>query len=242
MVALPDRLDPTLAAIDRELERRAAEEPRRQYLGASAIGRECERALWYGVQPGVPREEWNAASLKRFEDGHRSEAVLIERLRMLPGIELHTQDDQGNQYGFEDYGGRFAGHVDGLIRGILQAPSTEHIFEAKAVNEKKFAEFLKLKDSVGEKETLKNWDYTYWAQAQVYMGYFDLTRHYLVVMTPGARDHASCRTEFDREGFVMLREKARRILAATEPPARISERPEFFKCKFCEFREVCHAR
>lgn len=240
MVAIPERLDPTLQAVDREMERRAASQPRRSYLGASQIGEECERKLWYSIQPGIPRDDWNAQSLRRFEDGHRSEEVMINRLRMVAGIELHTVDERGDQYGFTDLDGMFQGHVDGLIRGLVQAESAPHVFEAKCVNEKKFAEFLKVRAKVGEKEALREWDYIYWAQAQVYMRYFDMNRHYLVVMTAGARDHASCRTALDPDAADTLRDKAARIIRATEPPPRISERREFWKCKWCQFQEVCH--
>ncbi|CAN5149289.1 hypothetical protein BH10PLA2_BH10PLA2_19900 [soil metagenome] len=241
MVALPERFDPTLAAMDAEMERRAAEQPPRSYLGASQIGEACERKLWYSIQPGIARERFNAATLRRFEDGHRSEDVMIKRLRMVSGVELHTVDETGQQFGFSDLAGRFKGHVDGLMRGILQAPETDHVWEAKCVNEKKFAEFQKLKTSVGEKATLSEWDAVYYAQAIVYMHYFDMKRHYLVVMTPGARDHASCRTDANPEMAQALRAKAKRILDATKPPARLSERPEFWKCKMCQFRSVCHA-
>lgn len=241
MVLLPERSDPTLEAIDRELERRAAEQPRRSYLGASQIGEPCERKLWYAIQPDMPREEWKASALKRFDDGHRSEDIMSHRLRMVAGIELHTHSPDGGQFGFSDFDGRFRGHADGLIKGLLQAPETVHTWEHKAVNEKKFNELQKLKDSVGEKAALRQWDQVYYAQAIIYMHYFDTTRHYLTVTTPGARDHLSCRTDASPEMALGLREKAKRIIEATTPPARISERPEHWKCKWCEFREVCHA-
>ena len=245
MVALPKewiegRIDPTLAAIDRELERREAGQPRRTYLGASQIGEPCERKLWYSIQPDVPREAWEAATLRRFEDGHRSEAVMAERLRLVPGVELATVDANGEQFGFTDFGGRFQGHADGFIRGLLQAPVTPCVWEHKSVNEKRFAEFNKLKKNLDEKAVLQAWDPVYYAQGVMYMGYFDLTRHYLTVSTPGCRDVQSCRTDANPRMFDALREKARRIIEAEAPPARISERKEFYYCKWCQFREICH--
>jgi len=157
MAIIPDMADPTLAALDRELERAAAAEPARNYLGASQIGHECERFLWYSLRPDVPRRSFQAATLRRFADGHAGEAVMIERLRLVPGIELWDRDEQGKQFGFTDFAGRFAGHVDGVILGLLQAPGTPHIFEGKVVNEKKFQEFKKLKREYGEKAALKLW-------------------------------------------------------------------------------------
>ncbi|WP_152051805.1 hypothetical protein [Tautonia marina] len=243
MALIPEVCDPTLAAIDRELERRKALEPRRSYLGASAIGDECERKLWYSIRPEVPRKPFNAASIKRFDDGHRGEAIMAERLRMVPGVELWTEDDQtGGQIGGTLFEGRFGWHVDGVIRGLLQSPETPHVWEHKQVGQKKFDEFGKLKSSLGEKLTLQAWDPVYYAQAVVYMELLDLTRHFLTVCTPGGRDHNACRTEANPTMARALLAKAQRILSAGSPPARLSERPEYFKCKMCDFHEACHQR
>ena len=74
----------------------------------------------------------------------------------------------------------------------------------------------------------------------IYAHYFDLTRHYLTVTTPGGRDIASCRTEANPAYAEALREKAKRILNATQPPARVSENPSFYLCKFCSYYDTCH--
>ncbi|MFO0906804.1 MAG: hypothetical protein U0835_00295 [Isosphaeraceae bacterium] len=241
MALIPEVGDPTLAAIDRELERRAATEPRRSYLGASAIGEPCERKLWYSIRPEIPRKPLDAASLKRFQDGHHGESVMADRLRLVPGVELWTSDDQtGGQIGGTLLDGRFGWHVDGVILGLLQAPETPHVWEHKQVGEKKFAEFRKLKAQMPEKQVLEHWDSVYFAQGVLYMELLDLSRHYLTVSTPGGRETASCRTEARPTMAKALLEKARRVLDAKEPPARLSERPEFFKCKWCDFREACH--
>jgi hypothetical protein len=239
---IPDIVDPTLAAIDRELEKRAAVEPRRSYLGASAIGDACERKLWYSIRPDVPRQPFNAASLKRFADGHHGELVMAERLRLVRGVELWTVDEHtGGQIGGVLFDGRFQWHVDGVIRGLLQAPATPHIWEHKQVGQKKFDEFKKLKRQYGEKATLQVWDDVYYAQGIEYMELLDLDRHYLTVSTPGGRDFDSCRTEANPTMARSLIGKAKRILDAKEPPARLSDRPEYFKCKWCDYREVCHS-
>ena len=240
MALLPDIFsDPTLEAIDRITEAEAAAEPPRKYLGASALGDKCERKLWYQFN-GYPASPRRATLIYAAQDGHRSEAVMADRLRKVPGVELWTLDEQGNQYGFIDFDRQFAGHIDGMIRGILQAPKTLHIWENKALNEKRFKEFRKVLDTHGEKQCLVNFDFKWYTQAQLYMGYFDVTRHYLTACYAGARETLSCRTEFDRAFFDASRAKALRIIEAKAPPARLSERPEFFECKWCEFWGVCH--
>lgn len=240
MAAIPNyALDPTLEAADRALEEAAKREPRRAYLGMSSIGNECERRLWFDVHDPL-HEQHDAATLKRFDDGHRSEDIMAARLRMAPGIELWTVDEDGKQFGCSDMDGRFKGHMDGVIRGLYQAPKTPHVWEAKATSEKKFAEFKKIKAKLGEKAALENWNYVYWTQAQAYMGYFDLTRHYLTVSTPSVREWDSARTEFDPVAFARIKDKAERILASPSPLAKISTNPAWHVCRWCHYHSRCH--
>ncbi len=232
--------DPTLDSADAALIELSLREKPRSYLGMSSLGDECSRKLWYRFHtPKV--EKFDAGTLKRFADGHASEAVVIERLRRVPGLTLLPVDPKtGRQWRLEDHDGKLAGHMDGVVLGLLQAPRTWHVFEVKATSDKKFAELLRLKERHGEKQALREWNATYYAQAQLYMGYADLTRHYTVVCTAGARDWTSLRTEFSKDVFDYLKDKARRILTARVPLARISNDPNWWACKWCAFRPECH--
>ena len=242
MVALPifAEPDPTLAASDAALVELSKREKRRNYLGMSIIGHECSRRLWYDYHTDR-REVFSSETLKRFADGHASEDVMAQRLRLVPGVTLMTVDPAtGRQWEVSDFDGRFAGHMDGIIIGLLQAPRVRHVWEGKAVQEKSLTRFRALKDRLGEKNALAEWNPTYYAQAQCYMGYGGITRHYITVATPGVRDWDSARTEFDPETFAAIKDKARRILSAKVPLARLSEKPDWWACKFCHHRPVCH--
>jgi CRISPR/Cas system-associated exonuclease Cas4 (RecB family) len=242
MVSLPNmNTDPTLEAMHRAAEARKAEEPQRDYLGASMIGDPCERKVWYTFN-GYPRKPIEAKGVYAIEDGYRSEDLVAARLRMVEGIELWTHDENGKQFGFMSEDGKRGGHIDGVILGLLQAPQTPHLWENKAVNEKKFNDLKKLIDSVGEKNALEQWDEIYFVQAQIYMHEFKLDRHYLTVCTPGARDITSCRTEYQPKKYTAIDAKTKRVMNAKTPPVRISEDRAFFRCKWCDFQEVCHAK
>lgn len=233
--------DPTLDAVDAAIERAENARPFRPYLGMSEIGRECTRALWYGFR-WATRKAFDADTIRRFQDGHRAEAVMIERLRAVDGIELWTEDPRqpGGQIACRDIGGHFRGHLDGIIRGLRQAPETLHCWEHKSTNEKKQTELTKLKREHGEKAALAKWDATYYAQHCLYMDYQGLTRGYLTCDSPGGRTTVSVRTNADPEHAKALRDKARRIITASEPPARISERPDWYQCKWCDHHAICH--
>lgn len=236
--SLPDR-DPLLEAIDAEMERRADTEPR-SYLGASAIGHACERKLWLDFH-WASKRSIPAKGLRAIDDGHRGEEVIAERIRMVPGVKLVTHVD-GKQIGFHDIGGHFRGNADGIIEGLPQAPATRHVWECKIANEKKFEKLRALKAQIGEKQALRKWDPIYYAQAQIYMHYLGCARHYLTVGSPGARDLVSCRTDYDAVDALRLIEKARRVIDATQPPARISEDPSWYECKFCDHHQICHGQ
>ena len=238
---LPDfTVDPTLEALDRIMEAEEAATPLRTYLGASSLGDQCERRQYYSLHH-APASPWPASTIYKFHDGHRVEALMIERLRKVPGIELWDRDlhNPAEQIGGSLFNGRFGWHCDGVIRGLYQAPKTSHVFECKAVNPEKFKKFMALRRN-DEKSALMNWDYTYFCQQQLYMGLLDLSRAYMVVTTPGGREMGSCRTNFVPVHFEALMKKAERILEAKEPPVRIHEDPSYWQCKYCRFRDHCH--
>lgn len=241
MVALPDIItDPTLDALRAVAAERGNAEAARPYLGMSSIGMSCERRLWYGFRWGA-REQFDCDTLWRFEDGHRSEDIMAARLRLVPGIQLQTVDPRtGQQFGFVDIGGHFRGHADGLVTGLLQAPKTLHVWEAKATNEKNQAKLDKLKAQHGEKAALALWEPVYYAQAILYMAYSETTRHYLTASSPGARTMTSVRTDSNLDVARALRTRAERIITAPEPLAKISDDPAWYECKWCPMQSICH--
>lgn len=247
MAAIPKgaapRRQPTLEAVDEHVARIGNLERSRHYLGASAIGGECERALWYSFH-WVDREVFGAETIKRFEDGHRGEDIMAARLRLVPDIQLHAVDPRsGQQFEVVACNGHFRGHLDGAILGVYEAPKTWHVWEHKSCGEKVQAELVKCITEHGEKGALKAWKPVYYAQAQVYMKLTGMHRHFLTVSTPGERSTISVRTDYCGADAKEYLDRAGRIIAATEPPARISEKPEFYLCKhLCGFREVCHER
>ena len=240
MAALQHSVDPTLAALD-DLHTQASSDTPRPYLGASAIGNPCDRALWYGFRWATTRRI-PASGYRAIQDGHRGEAVMIDWLRSLPGIELWTENPEapGQQIGFVDLAGHFRGNLDGIIQGLYQAPKTPHVWEMKVCNETKFNKLVKLIQTIGEQNALAEWDETYFAQAQVYMHELELTRHYLIVATPGNRAMVSCRTAYQPKVAKALLGKAAAIITAERPPLKLRDDPSFYLCKFCDHSPLCH--
>jgi hypothetical protein len=115
------------------------DEIERTYLGASIIGDECERKLWYGFRWTTPPEQFDGRMLRLFQTGHREEARMIDDLRR-SGVEVwETDPETGRQWGVEEVGGHFRGHLDGVALGVKEAPRTAHLLECKTHNAKSFA-------------------------------------------------------------------------------------------------------
>ena len=98
---------------------------------------------------------------------------------------------------------------------------------------------IKAKD--GQKATLRQWDFVYWVQAQLYMLYGHYKRHWMVVASAGARDWDAVRTELNRDEAEYFAERLRSMVENyNELPERISESPTHFECRWCDAKAVCH--
>jgi hypothetical protein len=219
----------TVAAIFARHERDATDW-RRTHLGASLIGRECSRELWYSfrwaIAPG-----FEGRMLRLFERGDREEAWLAEELRAI-GVDLHTEDETGAQFRVAFWNGHFSGSCDGAGLGFPEAPKTWHLFEAKTINLKGFG----ILQSKGVKEAKPE----HYAQMQVYMHGLKLKRAFYVAVCKNDDHIYTERIHYvkaEAEAFVA---KAATIIGSNEPLSKINEDPTWWKCKFCDARPICH--
>ena len=243
MTKIPPTTDPTLDAVNRSIEAIENAIPQRDYMGMSNLAEPCARKLFYQFRHAKAKDK-KAKLIKCAEDGHASELVQAARLRMVDGVTLHTVDpDTGKQFEYTWLNNAIQGHADGKITGLIQAPRTEHIWEHKACNQKKYDAFTKCKDEFGEKECLKNWDIVYYGQAMLYLHFSGLSRHYLTVSLPGCRETQSCRTEANPTYALELLERAKKIIYSDSAPNKIHESPSWFYCKhFCDYYAICHTK
>jgi len=241
MTALKIPGDPTLQAADAALEVRGNAQESRGYYGTYSAGDECTRKQWFAFR-WVAKKSFPAEVLKRFEDGHAGEDVQAARLKAVDGVTLQTHDKSGEQFSFTECDGHMGGHCDGLIDGILQAPKTPHVWEHKQCADKKLKELDKAKKEHKESDALRNWDWVYFIQAQIYMHKFNRKRHYLTCASPGGRKTVSVRTHYEKEEAEKAIERARKVIFCPSPETlgRISQDETFFKCKWCDFSDVCY--
>jgi hypothetical protein len=67
-----------------------------------------------------------------------------------------------------------------------------------------------------------------------------MTRAFYLAVNKDTDELYSERLRYDRQRAEALFAKAERIITAQEPPARISERPDWYQCKWCDHHAICH--
>ena len=165
--ALSDRIN---FVIDQAIDTNA--EAPRKYLGCSAIGGTCERAVqadWIAAehartgQGEVPKEEFPARTRRIFTRGHVLEGHVARWVRE-SGLMLVTEQD-GKQFPVSLADGRLKGHVDGIIfhwigegTSPVQLPA---LWECKVLGHKWWVELQKKHVRVSHPK--------YFVQVQLYM-------------------------------------------------------------------------
>ena len=202
------------------LEKR--EKPR-TYLGASILGTECARQLWYTKFDSKEVEDPNV--LRKFKVGHYLEPMMVELFEKA-GYQMWGVS--GEQFGFED--GGIAGHADGVIKGIDGDENTPYLLEFKTSNSFYFKQFVK--DGIAANEK-------YAGQVQIYMNKFKLKKCLFVVMNKDTQELYFEIVLADEYEAVRLLERGKHILTMTEPPERHYAQANYFKCRFCNWRKTC---
>ena len=94
---------------------RTDEDGHRSHMGASLIGGECPRAIWYGFR-WATKSNFEGRLLRLFNRGHLEEARFIAMLLMI-GCEVYQQDAEGNQFRISHAEGHLGGSGDGVVIG-----------------------------------------------------------------------------------------------------------------------------
>lgn len=205
----------------------------RSHLGASLIGKECERALWYDFR-WTTKAKFPGRVLRLFETGNREEERLVRNLRRTGATVVEVDPQSGRQFRVAAHGGHFGGSLDAVAINLIEAPKTWHVVEFKTHAQKSFTD-------LGAKRVRESKPQHY-AQIQVYMLLTEISRAIYLAVNKNTDDLYVERIELDKAFAAQLLEKAGRIIFAQNPPARINEDPAWYQCRFCDHANVCHGK
>lgn len=205
----------------------------RWHLGASLIGRDCPRFLWY-VFHWAHEQEPEARMVRLWARGDREEATFAELLQQCGIIVQERDPDTGKQFRISDHNGHFGGSLDSMLYGVIEFPAEWMLGEYKTHNDKSFAK-LKV-------EGVRSAKFEHFIQMQVYMRKRGLKRALYCAVNKND-DHLHLEiVELDEREADKYIERAGWIIGLSEPPAGISTDPTFWDCAYCDARDVCHGR
>ena len=226
---------------------RADEDGYRTHLGASVLGQDCERALFYGWRwafkgrirgkKGEPPAKAESRMRRLWNRGHLEEGRFIALLLMI-GVQVIQQDENGRQYRMHDLGGHLAGSGDGFCIGIPDLPlGVPCLSEFKTHSDKSFKELI----AYGVKDAKPQ----HYVQMQQYMHHFGLLYAiYFGINKDTDELHAEI-VMYDRVNADTFTERAARVIYAkpgTIPPRIRGGNPGYHVCKYlCDFPEVCYS-
>ena len=220
----------TAEAVDAAIES-AQDSKHRRHLGASVVGGDCKRAVWYGFR-WAKTIKHKARTLRIFRRGQDEESKIVEWLRMA-GIEVIDKDPEtGEQFYFKSHGGHFAGSVDGFATAIPDIPLQWALLEFKTHNMKSFKDF--------ETKKLIDAKPQHMAQIQTYMRAFKLDWCLYIAVCKDNDELYFEMVPHVPEISAAILERASDIIFKEEAPARISNDPTWYRCKWCEYHDICH--
>lgn len=228
---LPEQKNTTATAIFAHYERVQKMSKPRPHLGASIIGKECRRALWYDFRWCTARA-FVGRMLRLFDTGNQQENRLVVDLRNAGATVYDKDPATGKQFQYKDIGGHFSGSMDAAVSGLVEAPQTWHVGEFKTHNAKSFSALEK--DGVQKSKPL------HWHQMNTYAGWTGMKRWFYLAVNKDTDDLHPERGEFDKVVFERDRVKARSVIEAPNPLSKLSDDPEYFECKFCDHHPICH--
>jgi len=198
----------------------------RNYIGASGIGGDCLRKIWYSFK-GENGESLSPRVKRILDVGKNLEEAVDNWLRDAGVIICRLNPEL-----VDDEMSYFKGNVDGIWVKGLRDSSPIAIIEIKTANDSRFK--LLVKDGV------KKWSKEYYAQIQAYMGLSGIHSAYILVLNKDNSDLYDEKVIFDPDFYQSLRQKAKMIYDAKTPPPRVHGSPLWWQCKLCKYNEVCH--
>lgn len=203
----------------------------RSHLGASIVGRPCAREIWYSWH-WAKASAFDGRMLRLFNRGHLEEARFIAMLRLI-GCQLWATGTDGKQLRIAGCNGHFGGSLDAVVLGLPENPAVPHLAEFKTHSNKSFSSLK------GEGVKQAKWEH--YVQMQLYMHAQGLTEALYLAVNKDTDELFGELVSYEKETAERYLTRAQAVIDSPEPPARISDKPSWYQCKFCSYSKMCHA-
>jgi hypothetical protein len=209
-----------------------AESTPRRHLGASIIGHECRAYLWFSFRWARIGSNFDARMLRLFNRGHLEESRFVGWLKQA-GWEVRELSEDGKQFRMSAVMGHYGGSLDGMAWHSRYPELGKVLLEFKTKGTGKgFNELSEkgVKLAAGQ----------HYRQMCQYGSAYDL--RYGLYQTINKNDdsiHLEV-VELDPKLAADDIRRAEDIITSKTRPPRVSESSTYFRCRYCEFSNICH--
>ena len=205
----------------------------RSHLGASIIGKECARAIWYGFR-WARAANFSGRMIRLFHRGHSEEARFLAMLLAI-GCQVYQQDANGKQFRISDVGGHFGGSGDGVVIGLPDVPpGAPCLAEFKTHGEKSFLKLVK--------EGVRVAKFEHFVQMQIYMRKMNILYAMYGAVNKNTDEIHLEMVTLDANLADQFLDRGRQIIMMRSVPEKMpNASPGFFACRFCDVKDICHS-
>lgn len=203
----------------------------RPHLGGSQIGHHCDRYLWYQFH-WCASPSFDGRMLRLFDHGNWEELRLVKDLRAIGATVYEVDPDTGRQIHYSAFGGHFGLSLDGVAKELPEAPHKWHTLEFKTANDRTFKSLKKAGVEADKPQ--------HFAQMQIGMELSGIDRAMYMAVNKNTDEIHAERVRHSEKAAQRLLDRAERVIFSDEPLERVSERPDWYQCKFCDAHDICH--
>ena len=206
-------------------------EEHRNHLGASLIGHDCARHIWYAFR-WAKLEMFDGRQLRLFNRGHLEEARFIEWLRGIGFQVWEVDPNTGQQFRIWGAKGHYGGGLDSGAIPPYPKFNEPILLEFKTHNRGSFAKLLKEKLVISKPR--------HYAQMCAYGKHYGFKYGLYLAVNKDDDDIYPEIVPLNPRDADDLTRKAEDIIFSPIAPPKIALEKTFFECKFCAFSGICH--
>lgn len=202
-------------------------------LQYGAIGKPCSRSLWLKLRWADELKRHHGQLLRLFDTGKQQEGRLLADLRRVD-VQVYERDPNGEgaQIAASSCDGHSKGFLDAVTGNVPHATNAWVVTECKTHNNKSFTRL--------EKEGVAQSKPEHFAQMQGYMRDHGIQEGLYQAVNKDNDELYFEFIAFDQAYAASLLAKAHSIIYSDVPPDKINRSPDFYLCKMCDARKVCH--
>lgn len=202
----------------------------RHHLGASQIGDNCSRKLWFNFRHSK-KVIHDARMVRLFNRGHAEEDRFIKMLESIGVTYFPTDPNTGKQYRLSHADGHFGGSCDGIGIGFPECPDEYVLGEFKTHGDKSFTDLIK--------KGVKLAKPLHYDQIVTYLFKGGFKKCFYMAVNKNTDELYTEWIYADDERAKYLLAKAEAIIHGEHVPDRVSESSAYFECRWCDYRALC---